>query len=201
MTLNTESIGTRYNALEAAVNAVRAGETSWDALTEAGKLAQRNMDVGRWIIGDLAVMVKTRYREDRLGSFAKEIQVDVARVREYRRVCAFWEMSHRQHFFDDERITYSHFREAMRLKDIEHARAFLDACAENEWTVEAARVALNEHLGKPSPATNVAEFEAVAQRWDGGVFFEIAADVYMRINTTALFEVGREYHFRVRESA
>ncbi len=142
---------------------------SWDVICEAGRAAQTNMDEARWIIGDLALAVKKQYREDRLKDFADEINVERARVKEYRTVCRFYEKAARASFLADRpNLTYSHLRDAMRLSDPDRAYAFLEEAAANTWTVGTARLKLQERLGKPVPPKTLEDFEGnfdQAVRW------------------------------------
>lgn len=145
---------------------IERGDDIWEVLVNAGIQAQEFLDTGRWTIGDLAGLVDKQYGQNTIGTFAKAINVEVERVREYRTVAAFWEIPHRQKIRADyPTITYSHMREAMRLKSVEAAEAFIEECAGEGWTVEEARLKLRERLGKPLPPRKLVD----------GVYVPVAA--------------------------
>jgi hypothetical protein len=99
------------------------------------------MDEGRWIIGDLSLLVAKEYGTNSIDRFAKDINVEVTRVREYRTVCKRFNVQHRQKLLSEfPTLSYSHFRTALKLKSLEAATAFLEECGTKAYTVEQARV-------------------------------------------------------------
>lgn len=118
-------------------------ETAWEALCDAGRQAAARLDEGRWLLGDLALRVRTRYGEDAVGKFATESGVEAKRVYEYRQVSAFYEPDAR----DFPNLAWTHFRDAMRLG--EGALHFLERASAEGWTVEGARIEAARILGKP----------------------------------------------------
>lgn len=130
----------------------KPGKSDWDLLCETGRLAGQQLDEGRWILGDVALTVQKAYGHDRIAEFAKEAKVPVDRVREYRTVCKFYEISARADFLRAyPTLTYSHLRDAMRLGEADSAYAFLKEMAGISASVEEARIRLQELLGKPTP--------------------------------------------------
>ncbi len=159
----------------------RTDASSWDILCEAGRAAQQNMDEARWIIGDLALLVKKQYREDRLRDFANEINVEKSRVKEYRTVCRFYEKAARASFLADRpNLTYSHLRDAMRFGSADRAYAFLEEVTTHTWTVDNARIELAKRLGKPVPSLRILDDAAcriVAPQGQRQIIFEFNEDV------------------------
>lgn len=155
-----------YDALEQITRVASQGEDPWEMMVAVGLDAQERLDTGRWLIGDLALLIPKQYGSDRLGEFAKAIRVEVARAREYRTVARFWDRqssARAEILATYASITYSHMREAMRLGKPEAARDFIEECAAEAWSVEAARLKLRERLGKPAPLCKLMDAEATIQ--------------------------------------
>jgi hypothetical protein len=136
---------------------------TWKDAVELAIDAAAQIDIGRYIIGDVSILVQAHYGENEIGRFADEINVDAKRVQEYRTVCKFFPPQIRSQF-SELPISYSHFREAMRLKDLEEAIDFLHECALNLWRVRDARDEIKKRMGdvipeRPIIAPNV-RFEA-----------------------------------------
>lgn len=134
-----------------------ASEGQWDVLCEQGRIAASNMDEGRWTLGELASCVEKTYREDRIGDFAKEVNVPKKRVAQYRAVYKFWspawEKSKRLDFLETRpNLSYTHYLTALRLKEFEAALTWIDTVSENGWTTDEAAYHLAERLGKPVKA-------------------------------------------------
>lgn len=175
--------------------------TDWESICETGRLAAANMDEGRWLIGDLSLLVQTEYGEDRIGQFAVQINVDKARVQEYRTVCQFWQKSVRAEILHEcPLISYTHMRMAMKLEDLSVATEFVEQCNANGWTVEQARLELNNRLGKPSPPGKVMDMEMDLTMVDfetGLVYFHspMTPPQELKVGTTyrlVLYEVPEE---------
>ena len=144
---------------------------------ERGKLAASAIDQGRWIIGDDAVDIGTSYGGKEVEAYATQIGVAKTRVMEYRTVCRFYERSARTEYLRNSHdlVSYSHMRDAMRLGDVGTAYRFLDTVIQSAMTVEKARLALIETLGKPVPPVRVT-FEAIYSR--NGICMTTDADGY-----------------------
>lgn len=120
-----------------------------------GLQAAADIDRGKWTIGDDAVDINAkygRYNGHVLADYAKGINLPVDRVAEYHGVCKFFPKSARAEYLESNpAITYTHLRDAKRLKDYGKAMAFLDQCSAEAWSVEKARIELQRTLGKPVP--------------------------------------------------
>lgn len=122
-------------------------KTDWQVVCEAGRLAAQQLDDGRWILGDLALLVDKEYGEDKMGDFARECNVPKKRIYEYRQVCGFWEKSVRADIWEIPTVSYSLMRLAMRLENIDAARAFVERCASRFPTIDKAYVVMGRLLG------------------------------------------------------
>lgn len=135
-----------------------AGEDIYDTAVNAGVVAAGDHDKNRWLIGDLASRIKKRYGQDMIGRFATDINMEKSRVKDYRRVCEFWEKDTRASILATMPvITFSHMRLAMRLGNHPEALSFLEECADNAWTVEQAMLELNKRQGKAEPPVKLLE--------------------------------------------
>lgn len=138
----------------------QSGGDIWESCVSAGMEAKEMLEEGRWTIGDLACLVEKRYGKNNIGEFAKAINYEVARVRDYRRTAKFWKKVGGPAFYKNfPTLNYSHFQAAVGLKDGVTAKAFLQECADNEWTVEKARLVLAIRKGKPVPPPKLLDVE------------------------------------------
>ena len=127
----------------------------WEALVSDGISALEQIDAGRWIIGDNALAIDTVYGQNSIETYSLDIGAEYSRVRQYRSVSGFWhkETSPRLMLLEEcPTLSWTHFREAMRLKTPERAAEFLDTCASNAWNITRARVELDKIIKRTSPA-------------------------------------------------
>jgi hypothetical protein len=122
---------------------------SFEEICDRGRIAINDMDRGRWQIGDDALLVAKKYGEDAIGQYAREIKASKKRVVEHRTVCAFYEKSARADFLESApNVVYTHFRTAMRMKDVSKAYWFLEHAARKDWTTDYADLVMSRYLGK-----------------------------------------------------
>ena len=142
---------------------IAAGEDIWEAAVSAAADDEQDMAARRWRLGDLARRVQKQYGKNRLGDFAKQINVPVPTVKQYRRMSDFYPPDTRYLF---ENIGYSHYRQAMRLKDLGAALELLTVCSGDSRTVEATQVEINKIVGKPTPPLKLLDASGVIVRLD-----------------------------------
>jgi hypothetical protein len=135
------------NATLHAAPPLTAVKSDWDVVCETGRLAASQLDEGRWILGDLALLVDKQYGEDKMGDFAKECQVPKKRIYEYRQVCGYWGSSVRADLWELPTVTYSLMRLAMRLENVDEARRFVERTASKGYTVDKAHYVMGRLLG------------------------------------------------------
>lgn len=111
---------------------------SYARLVDEGIIARRAMDTGRWLIGEYARTLVTYYREKTIEEYARDISVSYKRVYEYGAMASFYPLEVRESLSELD-LTYTHYREARRLKDLDKAVEFLKAAALNLWTVDDMR--------------------------------------------------------------
>lgn len=113
----------------------------WETLADVGRFIAHEQDKDRWAMGDLARRVEKRYGESSLKKYATEIGLASSKtLTDYRRVSAFYAPSLRSEY---PALSWSHFREAIRLGDIEQAMAKLEQAEANSWPVAE----LNRQIG------------------------------------------------------
>ena len=146
-----------------------------DEYISRGQRAAAAIDLGRWLIGDDALAIETSYGGKEVEKYATGINVPKERVQEYRTVCKFYPLSARAEFLESNpTITYTHMREAMRLKELAKAWKFLRECSQQARTVELARIRLTEMLGKPvPPIKDVFDVQSVLQAGSGKVLLAV----------------------------
>jgi hypothetical protein len=114
-------------------------------LTELGKQAVEQMDRNRWRLGDytrLLITYFTRYNHGDVKQFAEDISIDPGRLYEFSGMASFYPPEVREEF-SELNLSYSHWREARRLKELDKAIEFLKVIALNAWTLNQTRQALS----------------------------------------------------------
>lgn len=127
----------------------------WTDLCERGRQAREALDGWRWILGDLACEVERRFGMESMADFAREVNIAKKTAEQYRRVARFYAEDTRVSFIAGApNVTYTHFRDAMRLGTPDAAYAFLEEVALNNWTTDEALLRLAERLGHTPTATS-----------------------------------------------
>jgi hypothetical protein len=103
-------------------------------LVEDGITARRAMDTGRWLIGEYVRQLVTYYGERTIEQYADDIGIQPNRAYEYGAMASFYSLDIRASLSELD-LTYSAYREARRLKDLDRAIEFLKMAAFNKWTV------------------------------------------------------------------
>lgn len=121
---------------------------SYEACCDNCREAVLEMDSRRWLIGDTASVIKTRYSEHTIEDFAREIGINKSTAYQYCKVAEFYEPSLRRRLLEDmPNITYTYLRDAMRLEDVDLAVEWLERCSTEGWSVDQAAHQLAEKLG------------------------------------------------------
>lgn len=147
---------TTIDPIEVIDSMIEQGADIWEAAIDAANADEQDMAARRWRQGDLALRVQKQYGKNRLGDFAKQINVPVPTIKQRRRMSDFYPADTRYLF---ENVGYSHYRAAMRLKELDAALELLTVCANNSATVEDAMVRVNKIVGKPTPPRKLLDAE------------------------------------------
>jgi len=169
-------------------------QLDFEEMIALGQVHRENLDTGRWILGDLALAVSKKYGADNLGRFANETNIGKKSLQDYRAVSAFYDLSVRAEFSSIENLSYSHFKAAMRFKNLDAACAFLIECADKTYTVDLAQIEISKRLGKPVNPPKIGEYLGIVVAQD-------ETGVTMRFNADSrLFSQDKSYKIVVYES-
>jgi hypothetical protein len=112
----------------------------------------------KWALGDIALIVESKYGEDSLGDFANRIGKNKGTLANQRTLCDFWIPAQRWELVQEcQNIRYSHFTHAMRYgkkscddspaEALRVATGFLLECSNNDWSPSMARAEVTKRLG------------------------------------------------------
>lgn len=181
--------------------AIDAGRDVYQDAVSAAQADAADMDARRWRLGDLACLVAKQYGRNTIAAFAKDIGEPVARLRGYRTVSNFFDRgnSTRVEFSESDVVSWSHFREALRLRKkygeqaAQMADDFIRHVADNALTVEKAKVQLNKSLGKDTPPLKLFDGELCAEAAGEWVIFRLKLDGAIQprtMYTVKIYEVN-----------
>lgn len=133
------------------MNMGMAGEVrvwTYEEITDECREVVGRMDVGRWIVGDRALLIEKQYGEHTLDDFARDIGLNKKTVYGYRTVSDFYpEILRRSILNAFPNLTYTYFKDAIRLKDLEVAIEWLEEVSANGWTADQASYELSDRVG------------------------------------------------------
>lgn len=127
---------------------------AYEQLVAAGMAAKEHADTMRWELGALAAHVVTEYGQRTFAQYATDIGEERKTLYTYRHVHRlFGEKFSTWGQFRERypNLSWSHARDALRLKDVDAACAWLEEASAHGWSVEAARVELAKRCGQPVP--------------------------------------------------
>jgi hypothetical protein len=161
--------------LEAIQRIVSSGDDAWESIVTLANSSENDMASRRWLIGDLALLVRTEYGKNRIADFATKANLARSTVSQYKNVSAFYPSDVRYLY---EGVSYAHFRCAMRLKEL--AFQFLDECSSLSYTVEQAQIEVTKRLGKPAPPLMLLDAEGCighVNPWNSDMVIQLAEGV------------------------
>lgn len=134
------------------------GEDIWEAAVTIGQMDEYDMAIRRWRQGDMVLRVQRQYGEGILSKYATALNVKTNTLKQRRTLSNFYTKDTRVSFSN---VGYSHYREAMRLGNIDKALWALDKASTKDWPVWKFGLLLDRLLGKKAAAENV---EGVIER-------------------------------------
>jgi hypothetical protein len=146
-------------ALEAASE---QNENIWEMAIAVGLQARGDEESSRLALGEVACRIQKKYGRNTIGSWAKAINKRVATIQEYRTLVRFYggtKSACAELLEKFPNLSYSHLREAMRLKEMDQAYAFLQECSGEGWTIEQASIEIADRMGKPRPPLKIVDAE------------------------------------------
>lgn len=163
---------------------------AWAELVTIGTQALTQIDAGRFVIGDCALLVDSHYGKDEIGRFADDINIEKKRAMEYRTVSRYYPPQIRAQF-EGLPITYSHYKAAMRYDDLEQSIDILHQAAGSLWRVMDMVNAIKEQLGEPiTPSPLVATL--IFRQENGRIIVEGAEHLPMGVRLDAKLTEGSE---------
>lgn len=163
------------NALEAIDRAYTQGIDTWEAMVALGASDEEDMGILRWRQGDLGMRVEKHYGDKTLSKFASAINVKYPTFKQRCQMSRFWEKDTRVAF---PTLSYSHFREAMRLGDEPLAFGALLKAQRRDWPVWKFEQFIDRYLGKSKPKQESAE-GVISRRYkqDDGFYLVVKTEI------------------------
>lgn len=117
---------------------------TWEEIVDIGIELAQATDRNRWAMGELAVRAERKYGDGCIGKLAYAINVRTKTLYDYHRVSAFYG----QYSAHAENLSWSHYREALRIGDLDRALWALEKASSRDWRVEKFSAILSRYLGK-----------------------------------------------------
>lgn len=154
------------------------------------------IDERRWIVGDDALLIDTKYGEHTMDDFARDIGMNKSTVKGWKRVCEFYPKSIRGNLFEGyPNLTYSHMKDALRLKDLDEALVWLEQVSSEGWGPDKASHELTLKLGeKPQAPSIPGEISDVYQRDGMGV-----VEILIAIDDMSYIKSGSQVNLKPKE--
>lgn len=133
-----------------------------------------DMDSKRWVIGDHALLIETKYGQHTMEDFSRDIGMNRSTLSNWKRVSEFYPDSFRRSILDSfPNLTYSHYKDALRCEDLNAAIQWLEQCSAEGWSPDKAAYELSQKIGKPDSSGIPAKIEKIFTR-DGMCILEIS---------------------------
>lgn len=139
---------------------IEQGEDIWEAACSIATADELSIGERRWNLGDVASRIDKQYGKNRIGDFAKVTGNTVASLKQYRAVSKFYAKEHRSLF---ENLSWSHYRRAKSLKDIEDALDMLEQASINSWSCEMTDIEVAKKKGKKVAPKKLLDAECSAK--------------------------------------
>ncbi len=141
--------------IQAIDEAYAQGIDTWEAMVSIGVNDEEDMTIRRWRQGDLAIRIQKHYGENTLTKFATAITVNTSTLKQRKVMSTYYQKDTRVSFPN---CGYSHFREAMKLGNIDKSLWALEKASIKDWPVWKFGMLLNRLLGKKSGAGGLTGF-------------------------------------------
>ncbi len=124
-----------------------AGQLSYEELCDHSRSKVTDIDTKRWEVGDDACAMETKYGEATLASMARDIGMNKTTLASWKRVADYYPDNLRRRLLDDlENLSYSHYKDAVRWKDVTASVQWLEKCSAEGWSPDQASYKLTELL-------------------------------------------------------
>lgn len=124
-----------------------AGLLSYEEICDHSRQHITDIDTRRWDVGDDACAMETKYGEATLLGMARDVNMNKTTLASWKRVADYYPEILRRRLLDNlENLSYSHYKDAIRLKDIQKSVAWLEKCSAEGWSPDQASHKLTELL-------------------------------------------------------
>lgn len=127
-------------------NLIDQAET-WEELLGLGMEIRSYKDTSSWLLGLLALKVETKFGEDSIGKYAREIGISASSLRVYRWTVKQF-LTDNPQFVPPERLAFGVLSSIAKLPADERQK-FLEGAEDDGMSVERARVEVQKQQGKP----------------------------------------------------
>ena len=161
--------------IEAIQRLLDEGGDAYQDIVALAMSSEGDMSRRRFLLGDLALLVRKSYGRNRMAAFATAAGIARSTMSQYKSVS--------QHYPEEVRyvypnIGYAIYRAAMRLK--EDSLVFLAEASNNGYTVEEAQIRIQERLGKQAPPMMLLDAEGCighVNPWNSDMVIQLAEGV------------------------
>lgn len=136
-------------------DAVSQTSFDWGRIVAEGRAARAATDGGRWRVGQLAVLVESRYASGAMQRFADEIGESYGTIRRYRWVAKAYDEAARVRFAG---LSFSHFQAVAGLPDRE---VWLGRADRGRWSVDRLVRESRERSEPGPPVAQLARTDAL----------------------------------------
>lgn len=154
------------------------------------------IDSRRWVVGDDALLIETKYGEHTMDDFSRDIGMNKSTVKGWKRVCEFYPEKIRRNLLEGfPNLTYSHFKDALRLKILDEALLWLEEVSSEGWGPDKASHELTERIGEKPPAPSIpGEISDVYKRDGMGV-----VEILIALDDMAYIKSGSMVNLKPKE--
>jgi len=158
---------------------------TYESLCDEGRTAVEELDRNKWRIGDLASKATRLHANVSVDDYAREINLHAKTLYEYRRVAEYYPVSARTEFLSGTNISWSHFKDAVRLHDLTLSLQWLRRVSDEGWPCDEASVQLSNIVHDAfggdaeialTPLTD-SELESVRHKFKTGLIARLIATI------------------------
>jgi hypothetical protein len=147
------------------MNTAAAGqprEWTYEMFCDNCRQSINEMDRLRWLVGDTALTIETLYGEHTMQDFSRDIGQNQSTVKGWKRVSRFYPESIRRNLLESNpNLTYTYYRDSLRLENFDAACEWLAEVSANGYTADEAAHKLTERLGHDTRKS----VEGTVTRW------------------------------------
>ena len=150
------------------------GSLSYEEICDHSRQYVEEIDHKRWIVGDDACAIDTKYGDHTMQDFARDVGLNKSTLAGWKRVSEFYPDSIRRKLLGElANLTYSHYKDALRLKDLDEAVKWLEKVNDLGWSPDQASYELTKELGHETQSSIPGMIENIYTR-DGMCIIEVS---------------------------